>query len=144
MNILRDLVKGNNMDELMRLLREKFGALYKPFGHDERKGKGYIFPEGENNLEDSRANPDILDETETFYKPTSLSSMQTKQLESVRLAMMDVLTELERQIIELHGYEGLTQKETAKRLHITRDAVNSSLRKARRKILKKCRGMQNI
>jgi RNA polymerase sigma factor (sigma-70 family) len=68
-------------------------------------------------------------------KPNELTDAQEKQLQAVREALF-VLSPLERQIIELYGFEGLRLEQVAKKLHTNMGTIQKSLHRAKAKILK--------
>lgn len=107
----------------------------KPFG-GERSAywqwvKTYGFSGDDGQLREfPEANPDVLDS----HEPTETPDVDTRALmvEAVKRAK---LSKREKHVLKLIGFQGLTQEEAARRLGISRPTVQTTFRRAQKKIL---------
>lgn len=99
----------------------------------ERKSRSY----DDKFHEDPAANPDMLGEDYRFDE--SISEGQQDQVELISDAL-DILTEKQRQVVELCGYNGSSINEAARQLQLDVKTVYEHLEAARRKIKKYCEG----
>ena len=78
------------------------------------------------------ANPDVLSEDEHLYH-RPLSEEGEIKFQLIR-TMIEELTPQQQKVLQLCGFEGLTQKQAAKELGITQPTVNEILQTIQRRI----------
>jgi len=118
--------------------RKKFNGEQSPYWNHIQRLKGH---NKEGDMKESAvANPDILSEDDhIFHRP--LSKKGEFQFQVIRNIVAE-LSSQQQKVLQLHGFDGLTLRETAKELELSVSNVHEIFERAKAKILERYQELQ--
>jgi len=123
-----------NPDHDVVRTKDVYSGEQSPYWNDLNRTAGERNARSGELQEPKRANPDAMSEDESLYH-RPVAGVDEFKLEVIK-DTISKLTTRQQQILQLHGYDGYTIKETAKELGLDESTVKSALEQIRLKILK--------